>query len=322
MPIVQPTFTGNRLFKNGHAETIIPALFRDVATHYVRERITLQDGDFMDLDWQKQGAKKILVLFHGLEGSSQSQYIKGFSGFFYSKGYDTCAVNFRSCSGEMNKLLRSYNSGVSNDIASVLGHISLCNTYNEMYLCGFSLGGNALLKYLGEKSNNVPSLVKKAAAFSVPIDLASSSKVLASPANKIYMHRFLNSLNAKMKQKAIMFPESIDVKGIEKIKTFGEWDTKFTAPIHGYKDSSDYYAKCNALQFLPHISIPTLLVNAKNDPFLSEACFAFAEAKGNPHFYFEAPNYGGHVGFSIALPNGLYWSEMRCNNFFEGVENY
>jgi predicted alpha/beta-fold hydrolase len=185
-----------------------------------------------------------------------------------------------------------------------------------MYLCGFSLGGNALLKFLGEQSSNVSGLIKKAAAFSVPIDLAASSKVLASQANKLYMQRFLNSLNAKMKQKALMFPGSIDVKGIEKIKTFSEWDSKFTAPIHGYRDSADYYAKCNALQFLPHIGIPTLLVNAQNDPFLSESCFAYSEAKGNPQFYFEAPKYGGHVGFSMNLPNGTYWSEKKSYDFF------
>lgn len=321
MPVIQSSFSGNRLLKNGHAETIMPALFRKVQTAYKRERITLADGDFMDLDWQKQGAKKVLVLFHGLEGSSQSQYIKGFSKFFYDKGYDTCAVNFRSCSGEMNKLLRSYNSGVSDDIAEVLNHISKNNLYEEMYLCGFSLGGNALLKYLGEQSNNVLSLIKKAAAFSVPIDLAGSSKVLAKSTNKVYMQRFLNSLNAKMKQKSLMFPGTIDVKGIEKIKTFGEWDSKFTAPIHGYKDSADYYAQCNALQFLPKIAVPTILVNAKNDPFLSDSCFAYNEAKNNPNFYFEAPKYGGHVGFSISSPNGRYWSEKKCHHFFEELGN-
>ena len=221
----------------------------------------------------------------------------------------------------MNKLLRSYNSGVSDDIAEVLNHISKNNLYEEMYLCGFSLGGNALLKYLGEQSNNVLSLIKKAAAFSVPIDLAGSSKVLAKSTNKVYMQRFLNSLNAKMKQKSLMFPGTIDVKGIEKIKTFGEWDSKFTAPIHGYKDSADYYAQCNALQFLPKIAVPTILVNAKNDPFLSDSCFAYNEAKNNPNFYFEAPKYGGHVGFSISVPNGRYWSEKKCHHFFEELEN-
>ncbi len=318
MPVIHSTFSGNRLLKNGHAETIIPALFRKVQTAYKRERITLADGDFIDLDWQKQGSKKVLVLFHGLEGSSQSQYILGFSKFFYGKGYDTCAVNFRSCSGEMNKLLRSYNSGVSDDIAEVLSHVSKNNLYDEMYLCGFSLGGNALLKYLGEQSSNLPNLIKKAATFSVPIDLAASSKVLANLSNKLYMQRFLNSLNAKMKQKSLMFPGTIDVKGIEKIKTFSEWDSKFTARIHGYRDSADYYAQCNALQFLPKIAIPTILVNAKNDPFLSESCFAYNEAKSNPNFYFEAPNYGGHVGFSISVPNGIYWSENKCLDFYEG----
>jgi predicted alpha/beta-fold hydrolase len=321
MPVIQSSFSGNRVLKNGHAETIMPALFRKVQTAYKRERITLADRDFMDLDWQKQGAKKVLVLFHGLEGSSQSQYIKGFSRFFYDKGYDTCAVNFRSCSGEMNKLLCSYNSGVSDDIAEVLNHISKNNLYEEMYLCGFSLGGNALLKYLGEQSTDVYGKIKKAAAFSVPIDLAASSKVLANLSNKLYMQRFLNSLNAKMKQKSLMFPGTIDVKGIEKIKTFGEWDSKFTAPIHGYKDSADYYAQCNALQFLPKIAVPTILINAKNDPFLSDSCFAYNEAKNSPNFYFEAPKYGGHVGFSMSVPNGRYWSEKKCHDFFEELEN-
>lgn len=317
MPIISSNYKGNTFTKNGHLETLLPALFRKVIVQFARERITLKDGDFIDLDWQRQNSKNVLVLFHGLEGSSQSQYMKGFSKHFFEKGYDTCAVNFRSCSGEMNRLLRSYNSGVSDDIDEVIKHIIPIHSYTEMYLCGFSLGGNALLKYVGEQSTLLNPIIKKATAFSVPIDLAGSSKVLANFSNKMYMQRFLKSLNSKMKQKAIMFPGSIDVKGIEKINTFDEWDSQYTAPMHGYKDSADYYQRCNALQFLPYIGIPTLLVNAQNDPFLSNTCFASKEANDNPYFFFEAPKYGGHVGFSESLPNGIYWSENRARLFFE-----
>jgi predicted alpha/beta-fold hydrolase len=269
----------------------------------------------MDLDWQKQNSENLLVLFHGLEGSSQSQYIKGMSTYFSSRGWDVCAVNFRSCSGEMNSLLRSYHSGATEDIDAALNHILNNRSYTKVFTGGFSLGGNMLLKYLGEKKYQIPVMLKAAFAFSVPCDLAASSLEIAKPSNYIYMHRFLKSLGQKMVYKASQFEGSMDISTLSQMKNFHEFDDHFTAPMHGFLNSADYYEKCNSLQFLPGISVPTLFVNALNDPFLTPSCFPKSLANQHEYLFLETPPYGGHVGFAEAFPNGNYWSEQRAYTF-------
>ncbi len=315
MPIVSSEFLGNKFTRNAHLETALPGLFRRLSIPYQRERLPLNDGDFIDLDWHKVGSKKLLVLFHGLEGSSQSQYIKGFVKKFSANQFDCCAVNFRSCSGEMNHLLRSYHSGVSADVNEVIQYVKKQHCYSEIYLSGFSLGGNVLLKYLGENQFEIPPEVKAAAAFSVPIDLASSSKKLASKSNYLYMQMFLSGLNKKLILKDKMFPGLLNLNGLNQIRTFGEWDSRFTAPLHGFKDAADYYQKVSSKQFLKNIQVPTLLLNALNDPFLSPECFP-EEKDLSGQLTFERVNYGGHCGFSYALPNGTYYSEQRALHFF------
>lgn len=316
MPYIRSSsFKGNRLTRGKHIDTIVPALFRNIKVNYQRERLELVDGDFLDIDWITNNHTKVLVLFHGLEGSSNSQYIKGMASYFSNHGWDICAVNFRSCSGQMNRLAKSYHSGATEDVAYVIQHLVSLSKYDTLTAGGFSLGGNVLLKYLGEKQFVYPPSLKAAFAFSVPIDLAGSAVEMAKFENTLYMQRFLKTLQYKMTVKASQFPGSINIEGIHKMKTFTEFDNQFTAPINGFKDASDYYAKCNALQFLPAITIPTLLVNAQNDPFLTHSCFPQKLADQHPFVYLETPSYGGHVGFSEQLPNQNYWSESRAYAF-------
>lgn len=315
MPYLQSSFKGNKWTKNKHLETIIPALFRKINLNYNRERINLPDGDFMDLDWIKNNNTNLVILFHGLEGSSQSQYIKGFARKFKENGFDVCAVNWRSCSGENNKLITSYHSGISADINTVINYITDKYNYKKIILGGFSLGGNVLLKYLGEVKSEIPETIKASFAFSVPIDLAGSAEVLGKIWNKPYMSRFLKTMNKKLKEKAAQFPGQIDINNLHKIITFKEWDTKYTAKIHGFNNADHYYDKCNSLQFLPHIKTPTLLVNAKNDPFLSPNCFPIKIAMEHPYLFLETPLLGGHVGFSINNVNGDYYSEIAAFKF-------
>jgi len=320
MPLItNSSFSGNKYYRGKHIETILPALFRQVLITYTRERIELTDGDFLDLDWQKQNASKLVLLFHGLEGSSSSNYIKGFATHFFALGWDVCAVNFRSCSGEMNKFLRSYHSGATEDIDEVINHVLRFTQYQKITTIGFSLGGNILLKYLGEKKYTLPSALHSAIAFSVPIDLAASAIEMTKWQNTIYMNRFLKTLKQKVQLKANQFPKTINPANIERITTFYEFDSYFTGPIHGFIDAQDYYDKNNALRFLPRITIPTLLVNAQNDPFLTRSCFPTQLAKNHPFLYFEQPQYGGHVGFSLELPTGKYWSEQRAAAFIQSV---
>ena len=319
MPYLISKYKGNKWNKNKHLETIIPALFRNIPIKYTRERLELDDGDFIDLDWKfKNNNKKLLILFHGLEGSSNSQYIKGFAKYFYQNNFNICAVNFRSCSGENNRLLSSYHMGKSEDIKLIIEYILNNKNYTSIVLGGFSLGGNVLLKYLGEQSFNLNKVITSAFAFSVPIELDSSSKVLSKNWNKPYMIRFLKTLNKKMITKSIQFPGIIDTKGINKINNFHEWDTRFTAKTNGFIDAKDYYNKSSSLQFLPQIKIPTLLINALNDPFLSEKCYPIELAKKHEFLYLETPKQGGHVGFLMNKINGIYYSEMRALEFVSG----
>lgn len=315
MPYLISSFKGNKYFANRHFETIYPALFRKTNMAYQRERLELNDGDFLDLDWKRNNHDKLLILFHGLEGSSQSSYIKGFAQYFSGRGYDICAVNFRSCSGENNRLLSTYHGGKSGDVAHVLKHLEQQYSYNHYIMGGFSLGGNVMLKYLGEQSKNTKTKIKKAFAFSVPVDMVGCAITMSKASNKVYMQRFLNSLNKKIAFKARQFPNQINTDRIKYIKTFYEWDDAYTAKINGFGSAQEYYKQSSSLQFLSAISIPTLLVNALNDPFLSETCYPIDIAKQSDYLFLETPAKGGHVGFALSRATGDYYSEKRAFEF-------
>ena len=308
---------------SGHLQTIIPALFRKVVSSpYTRERITTPDGDFLDCDWlyaaSSRPSQKLVIISHGLESNSHRPNVLGMARAVSLCGYDALAWNFRGCSGEPNKLPRAYHSGATEDLHTVLDHVAA--KYDEIYLIGFSLGGNLTLKYLGEQSEALSPKVKKAVVFSVPCDLAASSKQLSRVSNRLYERRFLNSLRQKIEQKATLFPNQISLAPYLKkqIKTLRDFDNYYTAPLHGFQNAEDYYAKCSAKQFISRITIPTLMVNAKNDVFLAPSCYPFDEAKSSDVFFLETSESGGHLGFiTKKTPHGLYWSEMRALGFIE-----
>jgi uncharacterized protein len=300
------------LFFSAHIETIYPALFRRVDLVYERERIYTPDQDFLDLDWVRRGKEKVVIISHGLEGNASRAYMKGMAKAFSEKGFDILAWNFRGCSEEMNKQLRFYHSGASDDLDVVVQHAKNVG-YKEIYLIGFSLGGNLTLKYLGERSP-YPE-IKKAAVFSVPLNLYTSCLKISKPANWVYSERFLKSLKNKVIQKSRVLRD-LDTKGIENIKTILEFDDRYTAPIHGFGNALNYYTQCSSIHFIDSITIPTLIVNAQNDPFLSEECYPIEQMKNHRLVKFENPQWGGHVGFSQFSKNGLYWSEERALEFF------
>lgn len=301
------------LLFHAHLQTIYPALFRKVKIEaYKRERIITPDHDFLDLDWLSQGHKELIILSHGLEGNSYRPYVKGMAKAFHQNGFDVLAWNYRGCSGEMNKTLRFYHSGATDDLLFVIQH-AIKKGYESIFLVGFSLGGNLTLKYVGEMGDQLPWQIKKAVAFSVPLHLHSSCLQISRPSNFIYANRFLKSLKNKILVKAPSQPK-LSVKGLSEIKTLIAFDNEYTAPLHGYKDALDYYEQCSSLYFLNKITIPTLIVNAKNDPFLSDHCYPTAD-KLAPSVCFETPHEGGHVGFSRFDGNGLYWSELRALDF-------
>jgi predicted alpha/beta-fold hydrolase len=299
------------LLFSGHLETIYPALFRTIELSYERERIFTPDGDFLDLDWIKNNSKKLVIISHGLEGNSSRAYMKGMAKAFSTNGFDVIAWNFRGCSDEMNKMLRFYHSGATDDLDLVVRHAQR-NGYTEIYLIGFSLGGNLTLKYLGERNSS--SEITKAVVFSTPLDLHTSCLKISKPGNVIYSARFLKSLKNKVIQKSKLIA-GIDLKGIERIDTLISFDDRYTAPLHGFDSALDYYNKCSSINFIESITLPTLIVNAQNDPFLSELCYPVSKVKNHPWVKFENPRYGGHVGFAQFDKNGLYWSEERALSF-------
>ncbi|MBL3655261.1 YheT family hydrolase [Fulvivirga sediminis] len=282
--------------------------------HYTRERIPTPDDDFLDLDWVKKENKDLVIISHGLEGSSTRPYIKGMAKAFSEEGFDVLAWNFRGCSEEINKQLRFYHSGATEDLDHVVKH-ALNEGYTGIHLIGFSLGGNLTLKYVGEQGENINPKVKKAVAFSVPLDLGSSCDTIAQSSNVIYSSRFLKNLKNKIRRKAELMPNQISVAQLNTVKTIRDFDEMFTAPLHGFDNAADYYHQCSSIHFLKHIAIPTLIVNAKNDPFLSDECYPEEELAQHPHVTFEMPERGGHVGFTEFNTEKRYWSEKRALSF-------
>ncbi len=312
MPVIASGFVPPFGLGNGHVQTILGALRpRKVDLVYDRERLELADGDFLDLDWVHTGKDRLAVLSHGLEGSSGDISTRGMAAALRDAGWDVLAWNFRSCSGEANRLLRSYHSGETEDLGSVINHAA--QRYQRISLVGFSLGGSVTLKYLGEAPPH--PAVCSAAALSVPVDLASSARALDTrKRNWIYLRRFMKRLTVKVVAKAHRFPGQIDATGALGIGSFQEFDDRYTARMHGFRDAEDYWTRCSSRPYLPNISVPTLLLNARNDPFLTEESFPFPEAEKSAWLTFETPDSGGHLGFQDWEGS---WGERRVVEFLE-----
>jgi len=315
MPIIESSYKPPFWAKKSFVSTLFSGLARSVkGVEQVRERITLSDGDFIDLDWSysKEKSNKVIILLHGLEGHAQRPYLTGTAKYFNDNGIDAIGVNFRGCSGEPNLLYRSYHSGATEDLDAVVNHALSKGSYNEIYIKGISLGANMALKYVGE-GNEIPKEVKAVIAVSTPCDLKGSCDELLSLKNRHYAIRFLDHLKKKLDPKLIQFPDSISVTDYKSIKNLIDFDHVYTSKAHGFKDALDYYEKASCLQFLPNIEVPSLIINALNDSFLSPACYPVKEAKQNPNLYLEMPQYGGHVGF-IDKGN-VYYNELRALEF-------
>ncbi len=299
-------------------QTVLPVLFpRRLRLRFEPERLELPDGDFLDLAWARRGDRRLAILSHGLEGGTGAGYVRGMTAALGDAGWDALAWAFRGCGEEPNRLARFYHSGETGDLGAVVRRAAA--DYPRIALVGFSLGGNVTLKYLGEAPPH--AAVVAGVAVSTPVDLASSARALdMRRGNRLYLRRFLATLVTKVEGKARRFPAELDAAGVRAIRSFQEFDDRFTAPLHGFRDAADYWARSSARPFLRGLTVPTLLLNACNDPFLTPESFPFAEAEANPRLTFEAPASGGHVGF-MDLANGLQpWSERRVVQFLAGVE--
>jgi uncharacterized protein len=313
MPVVSSLFYPPLHLRNGHLQTILPTLLRRrFLVTLRRERLELPDGDFVDLDWATSGKERLAILSHGLEGSSSDDCVRGMATRFQRTGWDVLAWNFRGCGLEPNRLVRSYHSGETGDLGAVIALAA--ERYPRIALIGFSLGGNVTLKYLGEGGCH-PAVIA-GVGISVPIDLAASANAIDRRwSNRIYLRRFLSRLLPKIKAKAVRFPTGLDTSKSHQIRTLREFDNLYTAPVHGFRDAEDYWAKSSARQYLQGIRVPALLLNARDDPFLTSESFPYLEAEKNPDFFLEAPKWGGHVGFIDSASNFRRWHESRCVEF-------
>lgn len=308
---------------SGQLQTIWPTLFRRIKkTAATRQRLATWDGDFLDLDWHYTAQSRsdgVAIVSHGLEGNARKKYMQGMAQILNGFGWDVVCLNFRGCSGTPNLLPRLYHSGVTDDLHWVLKQALIEGGYQRAALIGFSMGGNQTLKYLGENPEQVPREVIAAIVFSVPCQLADSSAVLGQLQNRLYMKYFLRGLTEKIKVKAARFPDLYHTDGLAQIKTFRSFDDRYTAPMHGYKDADDYYTRCSSKQFLKNITIPTLMVQALDDPFLSASCYPVEEASRSPYLCLEIPEFGGHLGFMGPWRDYHYWSERRAVAFIQSV---
>jgi hypothetical protein len=315
MPLVKSQHQPKFLFKNGHFSTIYSAKLRPKPPLLQkRERVRLADGDFIDVDWSFSETKtrKVAILLHGLEGNAQRIYIIGQAKQLVLNGWDVAAMNHRGCSGEDNLLYESYNSGRTYDLESLIQFILKKGNYDEISLIGFSLGGNLVIKYLGEREF-LPKEIKKGIAISAPLNLKGSLQALNKPENILYNRVFVHDLRKKYKRKMSRFPEKMTLETYQKIKTLIDFDNLYTAPAHGFNDAYDYYEKSSSVQFIENIKIPVLILNAENDSFLSEECYPISLASQLKNVYLEIPKYGGHVGFHKT--NKEQYSELRAVDF-------
>lgn len=314
-------FTPNLFLRNQHVNTIAPNLWRKVKVgSYKRIRYELDDGDFIDFDCINGQNDTVVLMLHGLEGNSQRPYMLGMAKMALANNWDVVAMNHRGCSGEANRLLSAYHSGKTEDLEHALIFINSNWNYKDILIAGFSLGGNIVLKYAGEKGTELDSRIKAFAAVSVPVQLHDSAQQLKKGFNKVYMARFMKTLKAKGFEKLKRFPDApFTFNDVKNAKTFHDFDDFFTGPVHGFTGAEDYWQKSSSRQFLPLIAKPTLLINALDDPFLGRECFPYEEATANTNFILDTPKYGGHVGFVKSLVMKKLYSEIMVESFFKSV---
>ncbi|AAZ98090.1 esterase/lipase/thioesterase family active site [Thiobacillus denitrificans ATCC 25259] len=304
----------------GHLQTIYASLFiRVPPVVYRRDRLELADGDFLDFDWVDGVAgQPALVLFHGLEGNAESPYARDLMAELGRRGWTGAVAHFRGCSGEDNRLPRAYFAGDSADIEHVLRHVKSHHPDAPLYAVGVSLGGNALLKWLGETGAAAAALVTRAASVSAPLDLIAAGRALDRGFNRrVYTARFLATLKRKALDKARRFPGLLDASAVAAATTFREFDTLVTARLHGFRDADDYWLRVSAKPFLRAIAVPTLVINTRNDPFLPHAALP-APAEVAPAVTLEQPAAGGHVAFPQGpFPGRLGWLTRRLMRHFE-----
>ena len=300
--------------RSPHLQTLWPVFFKkrhklDLTT----EQVELDDGDFVDLRWSKKQSDKVVLVLHGLEGKLSSHYANGVMHQLEQSGYRPVFMCFRGCSGRINRLARAYHSGETGDLSFIVEHINNTTGKHPYGVIGYSLGGNVLLKWLGETGADNP--VKKAVAISVPYQLHDAARRLETGVSKIYRDHLLRSLRKTYSEKFSRIKSPLDVD-IKQLKSFWDYDDKVTAPLHGFDGAQDYYDRCSSRQFLKDIRVPTRMIHAADDPFMFDSTVP-DENELSPAIDLLLSTNGGHVGF-IAGDNPFRtysWSERKILEF-------
>lgn len=319
-----PAFSAPLWIRSAHAQTIGGRLLRTVGgVRFRRERIDTPDGDFLDLEHAvvegsplDESAPLVLKL-HGLEGSAHSGYSVQLARALAAKGIRSVGLNFRSCGGEMNRAARFYHSGETEDVALVLDHLARTVDPTRLGALGFSLGGNVLLKYLGERGAEAGRRLSVAAAVSVPYDLAACADHMSTGASRMYAGFFLRSLRKKVVSKEALLAGHCDVARARSARSVREFDDALTAPLHGFASAEEYYRLSSAGRYLSGIRLPTLLIHALDDPIALSETIPHQEIAANPSLVTAFPATGGHVGF-VAGPGPWapsFWAEARAADF-------
>jgi len=300
------------LHKHKHVSTIYAGMFKKFPSPvYQREILELNDGDFLVVDFNLKNKRKAVVLCHGLEGNSQRTYMNSCATYFLNQGFSVFAWNNRSCSGDMNRLPRLYHHATIEDLDAVIQFV--LTQVEEVYLIGYSMGGAQTLNYLG-RMQPVDSRIKAGVAISVPVEIKSSAESLKKGFNRVYMKNFMYDLTKKLKIKAKQFPDLMDWSKIKNIDSFDYLDDHFTAPLHGFKDKEDYYYQVSPARSITNITLPVLILNALDDPFLGPDCYPKELASKSNLIHLEIPKYGGHCAFPLKN-NAFSYAEIRAFSF-------
>jgi predicted alpha/beta-fold hydrolase len=304
----------------GHAQTIYPYFVRRPQVPYRRQRVDTPDGDFIDFDWlesvETEDDAPLVVLFHGLEGNSGSHYALGLMAHLASLGWRGVVPHFRGCSGEPNRRPRAYHSGDYSEVGWMLRTIRRLAPGVPLFAVGVSLGGSALLNWLGREEHRAADVVAAAAAVSTPLDLTAAGIAIEQGLNRLYSRHFRTTLVPKALAMARRFPETLDAGAIARVDSMYRFDDVVTAPLHGFNGADDYWKRASSKPWLKAVTVRTLVLNARNDPFIPAASLP-TRAEAGAAITLEQPEGGGHGGFlDPRFPGRLDWLPRRLVAFF------
>jgi hypothetical protein len=318
MPVISHTEYSHTVYLfNGFWQTVIPGLMQLYPRpSYTRERLELDDGDFLDLDWLDTGSDELILITHGLEGNSYSFYVRALVKAFGEAGLSCLAWNCRSCSEELNRTKKLYHHGEIKDFEYVLQHAS--NRFRKIALIGVSMGGNIIFKWLGLSNSDLQERVNCAVSISAPCDLAGASETLDHFKNILFRIYFEKSLKAKLRAKNKQFPGLVDLNVFKRYRKWRELDDAISAPLFGFKNADEFYKQGSSINYMPGITKPSLLLNAANDPVLSESCYPSEIASKNKYIHLEIPKMGGHATF----PSGISMSNYSARRALKFVNHF